>query len=174
MKIRQESDRFTLQDSPLLVWVLGIALALVGGMALASVAGLLGNSVSFTGVASFSIGFMGLLAVAGGIVFIQRSPQTTSIFDRQSRQVVIYHKGLFGSEEERCGINQISSIQLKALENLEGGPSFRLNLLLRGGREIPLSRMWTPDKQHLILIALSLADYLRKTSPEIGLSGIER
>jgi hypothetical protein len=174
LKIQQESDRLTLQDSPLLVWVLGIPLVVIGGMAIASTMGLLGGAVIFPGVARFSVSFMGLLAIAGGLIFIQRSPQTTSIFDRHTSRVVITRKGLLRSEEEHYGFNQISSIQLQELDKSESGLSYRLSLLIRGGKVTPLSRFWTSDKQHLKLIALSLADYLRKTSPEIGLSGLDR
>lgn len=153
MHIKQSSQHLVLRDSPGCFWLLGALFIFVGGLFVSGALGLATDAHTLSLMQRLLVVLMGSTGVAVGVGVIVQAPQTVSVFDRQTQQVVITRRSVLGSTVTRYSLHDVSTVQIREDADSEGSPVFQLELVLRSRQSVPLSRLWMhhrPDHEQIV------------------------
>jgi len=129
----------------------------------------------FVALLVFAMGVMALLQVrkdpwfivaaaaffAGGAWLLWRAPTSRHVFDKKSAQSVLCWTSVFGvRREERIGFDQFEDVRVAEIEAHEHPPMHRVELVLRGGRRVPLTLYWLKDKVAVAMCVEELKRFL--------------
>ncbi len=161
MKISEEEEHLTIQDNPGLSWLLAALFMAVGGLAAAGPLGLFSNVTELTMGLRVLIFCFGVIGIAVGGFVLRGAPLSTSVVDRRSRQVTIARRNLFGGFSAQIAFSEIEGVEIIQKDNEMGDPIFQVQLVLTGGKIVPVSVLWDQDRQGCERAAAELKSWIR-------------
>lgn len=145
MQILPTPTGVIVKDSPGLHWVLG---ALFIGVGSVFVAG------------AFSVDEMKMLAGGAGVIAIATG---VWVIRRAPRSVLIIDGDLVRLRGETFRTADIANVRLVVSEDDEGGTIYQIRLVMRGGGEVPVSRLWVHGREEAVAAAEAIARAARAT-----------
>ncbi|MBP1777960.1 MAG: hypothetical protein H6Q86_3971 [candidate division NC10 bacterium] len=146
MRLKDESRRLVIRNSPRLHWIPGVLLAAAGGFALLVAAGLAGDGRTYTIAVRVAAGLLGGLALALGAWVCWRGPLSTVVVDRVGRAVTLTRRGFFRTVAEQYPADAIVDVRVKKERGGKGSPLYRVEFLLDSGSVVPVSLIRPNDR----------------------------
>lgn len=141
MNIKQTGNELIIQETPGCLWILGLLFVLVGGMFVYGSLGGFTNADEVPRYAIYSAFLMGAIGVAAGVWIVFHAPVTKVFINRQTENVVLIRRDLFGKRENIFGFEQIKQFCLIEEKDSEGDPVWSLGLELSNGETIKISSL---------------------------------
>ncbi len=157
MQIKRKVGHILLYDRAAPYWMLGLFLLVGGVVAMAAPIGLATNATDLSRwerLASFGVG---LSVSAGALWWLWRSPSTQVDLDLTCRRIRIRRVGISGRQVQELCFEVLASLELEEAEDSEGGLVSRPAVRLSNGESIPLSQLWSHDRQGVAEAASAVA-----------------
>ena len=101
-----------------------------------------------------------LSGVAAGVWIIYSNPAIRVSFDKRENSVTIIRRSVMRNETESYPLNEIINIQIKESKDDEGDPIFSVEMKLKRGRSVSLTKTWLRNKEDLQKVADEINDFL--------------
>jgi hypothetical protein len=163
LRITHTAHRLTIRGSPGCFWLLGAFFIILSFIFILGPLGLFTNANAISlpeRILAFAMGFIG---VAAGLYMLASSPYTVATFDRQQGHVDIKRVGLFRRSSERYPLADILSVDIEESRDGDGDPIYQLQMTLRSGQHVPLSRLWMQGKDEHEQVRQTLQNFLSDT-----------
>ena len=146
MRLKDESGRLVIRNSPHLLRIPGALVAAAGGFALLVAVGLAGDGRTYTVAVRVAAGLLGGLVLALGAWLCWRAPRSTLVVDRVAQTVTQTRRGLFRTNAEQYAADAIVDVRVKKERGGKGGPLYRVEFLLDSGSVVPVSPIRPNDR----------------------------
>jgi len=146
VRLKDESKRLVIRNSPRLYWVPGVLLAAAGGFSLLVAAGLVSDGKTYTIAVRLASGLLGSLVLARGGWVCWRAPLSTLVVDRVAQTVTLTRRGLFRTIAEQYPADAIVDARVKKERDGKGSPRYRVELVLDSGSVVPVSLIRPHDR----------------------------
>jgi hypothetical protein len=161
MIVRQTPSQLILKDSPGMHWVLGGMFLCIGGLAVAGALGLFANAQELSPLARAVIVGFGSAGIGAGVWVLRRSPGSICVFDRTQGHLVVRRRGFSGASSSRHPLFEIGKAEVAEGRDIDGDPVYRLQVALRSGQALPLSKLWAHGKGEHEAGADAVRNFLR-------------
>lgn len=160
MRLKDESRRLVIRNSPRLRWIPGVLSAVVGACVLLAAAGLTGDVRTYPMGGRLTAGAVGGLLLALGAWVCWRTPRSTVVVDRVGQAVTLTHRGLFRTTAERYPADAIVDVRVTKERHGKGTALYRVEFLLDSGSVVPVSLARPRDRDACMRAAEHLSTAL--------------
>ncbi len=147
MKIRQNENELTIEETPGCLWIFGLFFVVISGI---FVYGSLGGFTNWDEIPRYAIDLsflMGAIGIAVGIWIISMAPITKVVVNRRMNTVVHMRRGLAGKQENIYSFRQIKQFCLVEDKDGDGDPVWTLGMELSNGEMIVISSLLSPSEK---------------------------
>ena len=150
MKITQHTtSNLITKDSSGCLWLFGLFFVVIAGTFAAGLLGLFTNLHELNELERAAIWFVSLAGVAAGFWFIYSNPSIKVSFDKREGEALISITGLMKNETEKYPLNEIKDVTIKESKDDDGDPIYAVEMILKSGSVIRLTKLWLRDKEGL-------------------------
>lgn len=156
--VRSRERTIEVDDTPLAFWVYSLGFVIVGGIFVAGPISLFPDIEQMRWWLRVLIGTVGALSVSVGTWLLVGAPRSRIIADASQALVRLDRWGIGGRERFEWGIGDLVAVQLSERRDDDGDRVFRLSLVVRDGRTVPMSDVWHRGREHMAEAVRRLAD----------------
>jgi hypothetical protein len=146
VRVRDDPESLTIQDSPGLHWLSGALFIGVGTLFVLGPLGLFTDAATLSWPARLLAASLGAVGVLTGVWVIHRSPLSSLTIDRYGH-VRLVRRGARGREVSEWPRGEVAAVHVAEGMDSEGSPVFQLRLTLRGGAIVSVSRLWVHGRE---------------------------
>ena len=159
MRIRETEDRFQIEDTPGLHWVIGVLLVVPGALAVLGSTGLFADTTdALTLNARVIVGLVGAGTVFGGLWWISKAPRSCLVVEPASGKVCLVRTRLRGRLAREWACDAVQGVRVVADKDDEGGEVFQIHLVFDDDEPMSVSTVWHHGRDSIERIARRLAD----------------
>jgi hypothetical protein len=151
----------TLRDRAGPYWFLGLFLLSGGLLSIAMPLGLATNAGELQPWERLTALVLGLGVSAGALWYLARCPATTVQLDLTRRLLTLVRTGLHGRKVRRLPFTELTSVELNQSKDSDGDPLWRAAIRLGSGEVIPLSELWSHDREAILAGASAVTQSCR-------------
>lgn len=148
MRLKEEFNQITVQETPGCLWFVGLFFTFVGGV---FVYGSLGGFADYDKQPSWQLMFafiMGSVAVAAGIWIIYNAPVSKVVIDRLENRVSIARYGLFGKRKIAYHFDEIKHFRLIEDTDDEGSLIWSFGIELSSGELVKITSLPSHSEEY--------------------------
>lgn len=165
MRLEEQFDQITVQETPGCLWIFGMFFALIGA---AFVYGSLGGFVNFGIVPIWQLllaFLMGAIGIAAGIWIIYLAPFNRVIINRQTEIITHQKIGLFGKQTKTYPFERLRQFSLIEENDDEGALMWSLGMELSDGETIKISSLPSHSEKFKREFVFQINDFMHKPIP---------
>ena len=148
------------KDSAGCFWLFGLFFIVVAGFFVIGLMGAFNNLNELNQLEQAAAWVIALSGVAAGVWIIYSNPAIRVSFDKRENSVTIIRRSVMRNETESYPLNEIINIQIKESKDDEGDPIFSVEMKLKRGRSVSLTKTWLRNKEDLQKVADEINDFL--------------
>jgi len=157
VKLRVRNDTVEVNDTPALFWIHGLLFFIIGAIFVAGPIFLFRDADRIRLWLRVVIASVGALTVSVGTWLLLGSPRSRIVADTTQSLVRLDRWGLGRRERFEWPLDQLVAVQLAERRDNDGDPVFRLSLVVRDGRTVPMSELWHYGREHMAEATQQLA-----------------
>ena len=158
MIVRAREQTIEVDDTPVQFWIYALAFVFVGALFVAGPIALFPDIERMRWWLRAAIGTVGALSVSVGTWLLVGSPRSRIIADTSQAFIRLDRWGIGRRERFEWGIGDLVAVQLSERRDDDGDRVFRLSLVVRDGRTVPMSDVWHRGRERMAEAARRLAD----------------
>lgn len=158
MIVRARDHLIEVDDTPLGFWIYALSFVFVGGIFLAGPISLFPDVDQMRWWLRVVIGTVGALSVSVGTWLVIGSPRSRIVADTNRALIRLDRWGIGRRECFEWGIGDLVAVQLSERKDDDGDRVFRLSLVVRDGRTVPMSDVWHRGRERMAEAARELAN----------------
>ena len=171
MRLKEDFNQITVQETPGCLWIVGLFFAFVGGI---FVYGSLGGFTDYDKQPPWMlmlVCLMGSTAVGFGIWAIYNAPITKVVIDRIDKNVLITRFGLFGKRQNVYQFDEIKYFRL--IEDLddEGSLIWSFGIELSSGELIKITSLPSHSEEYERQYVFQTNQFMNKPLPSYRTAG---
>ncbi len=168
MIVRARDHMIEVDDTPVQFWIYALGFVIVGAIFVAGPIALFPDVDRMRGWLRVVIATVGSLSVSVGTWLIIGSPRSRIIADRSEALVRLDRWGIGRRERLEWPIDALLAVQLSERRDVDGDPVFRLSLVVRDGRTVPMSEVWHRGREQMARAARELANMANARAVNAG------
>lgn len=168
MIVRARDHTIEVDDTPVWFWLYALSFVIVGGIFLAGPISLFPDADRMRLWLRVVIATAGALSVSVGTWLIIGSPRSRIIADTNEALIRLDRWGIGRRERFEWGIGDLVAVQLSERRDDDGNRVFRLSLVVRDGRTVPMSDVWHRGREHMARAARELANMTNTRAVNAG------
>jgi hypothetical protein len=156
--VRARERTIEVDDTPVMFWIYSLGFVIVGGIFVAGPIALFPDVDQMRWWLRVAIAAVGAISVSVGTCLLIGSPRSRIIADTSQALIRLDRWGIGGRERFEWGIGDLVAVQLSERRDHDGDSVFRLSLVVRDGRTVPMSDVWHRGREHMAEAVRRLAD----------------
>ena len=161
MKITEHTTtNLKIKDSAGCFWLFGLFFIVVAGFFVIGLMGAFNNLNELNQLEQAAAWVIALSGVAAGVWIIYSNPAIRVSFDKRENLVTIIRRSLMRNEAESYPLNEVINIEIKESKDDEGDPIFSVEMKLKRGRSVSLTKTWLRNKEDLQKVVDEIDDFL--------------
>ena len=158
MIVRARETAIEVDDTPIQFWIYAFSFVFVGALFVAGPIALFPDIDRMRMWLRVAIATVGALSVSVGAWILVGSPRSKIVADTSQSLIRLDRWGIGRRERLQWGIADLVAVQLSERRDDDGDRVFRLSLVVRDGRTVPMSDVWHRGREHMAEAARRLAD----------------
>lgn len=168
MIVRARDRTIQIDDTPVLFWIHALLFVVIGAIFIAGPIFLFADADRLRWWLRVLIAAVGALSVSVGTWLLVGLPRSRIIADATRSVVRLDRWGIGRRERFEWAVEELIAVQLSERRDIDGDPIFRLSLVVRDGRTIPMSDVWHHGRERLAEVTRQLADAIGARSINVG------
>jgi len=156
--VRARDQVIEVDDTPVMFWVYALSFVIVGGIFVAGPISLFPDMDEMRLWLRIAIATIGSLSVSVGTWILIGSPRSRIIADTTQSLIRLDRWGIGRRERFEWGIGDLVAVQLSERRDDDGERVFRLSLVVRDGRTVPMSDVWHRGRERMAEAVRQLAN----------------
>jgi hypothetical protein len=157
VKLRVRNDAVEVDDTPTLFWLHALLFVIIGAIFFAGPIFLFPDADRMRWWLRIVIAVVGALSVSVGTWILLGSPRSRIRADRSQSLLRLDRWGLGRRECFEWPLDQLVAVQLAERRDTDGDPVYRLSLVVRDGRTVPMSELWHYGRERMAEATQQLA-----------------
>ncbi|MCU0343314.1 MAG: hypothetical protein MUF28_05780 [Ignavibacterium sp.] len=163
MKITEHTTtNLKIKDSAGCLWLFGLFFVVVAGFFVIGLMGAFNNLNELNQLEQTAAWVIALAGVAAGVWIIYSNPAIRVSFDKRENSVTIIRRSPMRNETESYPLNEIINIEIKESKDDEGDPIFSVEMKLKSGRSVSLTKTWLRNKEDIEKNIVKIKDFVGK------------
>lgn len=158
MIVRARDQMIEVDDTPFMFWVYALSFIIIGGIFFAGPISLFPDIDRLRWSLRVAIGTVGALSVSVGTWILIGSPRSRIVADAGRALIRLDRWGIGRRERFEWSIGDLVAVQLSERRDDDGERVFRLSLVVRDGRTVPMSEVWHHGRERMAEAVRQLAD----------------
>ena len=158
MIVRARDRVIEVDDTPVMFWAHALLFVIVGAIFVAGPIWLFRDVDRMRWWLRVAIATVGALSVSVGTWLLIGSPRSRIIADAHQALIRLDRWGIGRRERFEWIIGDLVAVQLSERRDIDGDPVFRLSLVVRDGRTVPMSDVWHHGRERIADAVRQLAE----------------
>ncbi len=158
MIVRVRNSGIEIDDTPVLFWLHGVLFVVIGAIFVAGPLFLFPDADQIRWWLRGVIAAVGALSVSVGTWLLVGSPRSRIVADTDQSTIRLDRWGIGRRERFDWPIGHLLAVQLSEKRDMDGESVFRLSLVVRDGRTLPMSDVWHHGREQIVEAVRQLAD----------------
>jgi hypothetical protein len=156
--VRARETGIEIDDTPVLFWVHALLFVIIGAIFVAGPIFLFPDADRMRWWLRVAVAATGALSISVGTWLLVGSPRSRIVADASRSVIRLDRWGIGRRERFEWPIQDLIAVQLSERRDMDGDPVFRLTLVVRDGRTVPMSDIWHHGRERIAEAARQLAD----------------
>jgi hypothetical protein len=156
--VRTSDHAIEVDDTPVQFWIYAFSFVFVGALFVAGPIALFPDIDGMRLWLRILIATIGSLSVSVGTWLIIGSPRSRILADASQSLVCLDRWGIGRRERLEWPIEAVVAVQLSERRDADGDSVFRLSLVVRDGRTVPMSDVWHRGRERMANAVRELAN----------------
>jgi hypothetical protein len=166
--VRARDHAIEVDDTPVQFWIYALAFVLVGALFVAGPISLFPDIDQMRWWLRVLIATVGALSVSVGTWLIIGSPRSRILADANQSLVRLDRWGIGRRERLEWPIDAVIAVQLSERRDVDGDSVYRLSLVVRDGRTVPMSDVWHHGRERMAEAVRELANMANARAVNAG------
>jgi len=155
--VRARNQAIEVDDTPIQFWIYAFAFVFVGALFVAGPIALFPDIDQMRWWLRVAIGTIGALSVSVGTWLLIGTHRSRIIANADGSVIQLDRWGIGRRERFEWPMQDLVAVQLSERRDLDGDEVFRLSLVVRDGRTVPMSDVWHRGRERMAEAARQLA-----------------